>query len=46
VPPKKKRKLKQVLSGGWYWGRGKGIKERVKKDEYFGSTMYSYMKME
>jgi hypothetical protein len=33
------RKVKQVLSGGWYqW-------ERVKEDEYGENIMYSSMKM-
>jgi hypothetical protein len=40
------RKVKQVLSGGWYqWQRG-GHKERGKESEYHGTLMYSCMKME
>jgi hypothetical protein len=42
----KGRKVKQVLSRGWYqWERG-GHEERVKKGKYGGNTMYSCMKME
>jgi hypothetical protein len=42
----KDRKVKQVLSRGWYqWGR-EGHKEMVKECEYGGSTTYSCMKME
>jgi hypothetical protein len=42
----KDRKVKQVLSGGWYQqDRGKH-KGRVKEGEYGGCIMYSCMKME
>jgi hypothetical protein len=40
------RKVKQVLSGGWYqweWGE---YKERVKEAEYSENIMYSCMEME
>jgi chitinase len=42
----KDKKVKQVLSGGWYqWEEG-GHKGRKRKAEYGGNTMYSCMKME
>jgi hypothetical protein len=40
------RKVKQVLSGGWYLWEGRGSKERVKKAECRENTMHSCMKME
>jgi hypothetical protein len=40
------KKIKKILSGGWYqWEEG-GYKERVKKGEYSGNTTYSCTKME
>jgi hypothetical protein len=42
----KGRKVKQVLSGGWYQWVAGGHKERVKEDKYGRSIMYSHMKME
>jgi hypothetical protein len=42
----KDRKVKQVLSGGWYqWEEG-GYKERRKEDKCGGNVMYSCVKME
>jgi hypothetical protein len=40
------RKVKQVLSGGWYQWEGGGYKERVQEGEYGGNSMYSCMKVE
>jgi hypothetical protein len=36
----KDRKVKQVLPGGWYQWEGGEYKERLKKGEYGGNTMY------
>jgi hypothetical protein len=43
------RKVKQVLSWGWYQyvcGKGGGYKERVKEAECSRNIMYLCMKME
>jgi hypothetical protein len=40
------RKVKQVLSGGWYQWEGGGYKERMKEGGYGGYIIYSCMKME
>jgi hypothetical protein len=42
----KDRKVKQVLSGGWYQWEGVEHKERVKEGDNSRSTMYSCMKIE
>jgi hypothetical protein len=42
----KNRKVKQVLSVGWFQWEGGGHKERVTEDEYSENIMYSCMKME
>jgi hypothetical protein len=42
----KDRKIKQVLSVGWYQQDGGGYRERVKEDEYGGYRLYSCMRME
>jgi hypothetical protein len=44
----KDRKVKHVLSRGWYqWrGWGEGHKEKVKGGKYVGNIMNSCMKME
>jgi hypothetical protein len=39
------RKVKQVLSGGWYKWEEEDIRKRVYYGEYSGNT-YSCMKME
>jgi hypothetical protein len=40
------KKVKQVLSGGWYqWERG-GYKGRVKENECGRNTIYACVKME
>jgi hypothetical protein len=38
------RKVKQVLSRGWYQWKGGGYKERVKEAECNENIMYSCMK--
>jgi hypothetical protein len=40
------RKVKQVLSRGWYQWEGEGYKERVWEGECGENIMYSCMKME
>jgi hypothetical protein len=40
------RKVKQVLSRGWYQWEGGEYKERVKKSECSRNIMYSCVKME
>jgi hypothetical protein len=40
------RKVKQVLSGGWYQWEGGGHKERVKEGGCGENIVYLYMKME
>jgi hypothetical protein len=42
----KNRKVKQVLSSGWYQWDGEENQEKVKEDEYSGNIMYSCTKME
>jgi hypothetical protein len=39
----KQRKVKWFLFGGWYQGEWGEYKERVKKGEYGGNTLYSRM---
>jgi hypothetical protein len=36
----KNRKVKQVLSGGWYWWERGRYKEKVYKGECSGNVMY------
>jgi hypothetical protein len=40
------RKVKQVLSRGWYQWKGVVYKKRVWEGKYGGDTMYSSLKME
>jgi hypothetical protein len=40
------RKVKQVLSGGWYQWKKEKYKERVKEGECSGNIIYTYMKIE
>jgi hypothetical protein len=42
----KDRKVKQILSEGWYQLEQGGHKERVKEGKYGGNIIYSCMKME
>jgi hypothetical protein len=42
----KYRKVKQILSGGWYRWEGGEYQKRVKEGKYVGNIMYSCMKME
>jgi hypothetical protein len=40
------RKVKHILSGGWYQWEGERHKESLKEAEHSENIMYSYMKME
>jgi hypothetical protein len=42
----KHRKVKWVLSWGWYLWEGGKYRERVKEGEYGGNIVYLCMKME
>jgi hypothetical protein len=42
----KDRKIKQVLSRGWYQWKGERHKDRVKEGQYGGRAMHLCMKVE